>query len=106
MIMTLNTSQAANLLMENSSFSYQGAYAIVEYLEELEDDLGESIEFDAVAIRCDYSEFESAYEAAEEYGYDDSENEDETDREEKALNWLYLRSTVIEFDGGVVVGVW
>ena len=42
-----------------NNFSYEGLDALFEYLEELENDLGESINFDRVAIACDFSEYES-----------------------------------------------
>lgn len=111
MIQTLNTAQAANLLMENSSFSYHGAYALINYIEQLEEDTSELIEFDAVAIRCDYSEYDTAYFAAEDYGYSDTEDygysdtEDNDEREKNALNWLQDQTSVIEFDGGVIVEI-
>lgn len=37
-------------------FSYDGLRVIFDYMEELEDSIGESIELDVVAICCDYSE--------------------------------------------------
>jgi hypothetical protein len=66
---TLSTSEAANILADdqNSSFSRAGAYALVEYLEELEESIGEEIEFDHVAIRCDFAEWESLQEWAADY---------------------------------------
>jgi len=101
---TLTTDQAADLLVAdtNAGWSYEGAFALVEYLENLEDDTGEEMEFDAVALRCDFSEYESAREAAEEYGWEPDEDADE-DAEEAALEWLNDRTTVITFGGGVIV---
>jgi hypothetical protein len=65
---TLTTSAAAEILAndENASFSRLGAYALVQYLEQMEEDCGE-IEFCQVAIRCDYSEYASLTEWAEDY---------------------------------------
>ena len=105
---TLTTNQATDLLAadDNAGWSYAGARALVEYLENLEDDTGEAIEFDRVAIRCDFHEYPNAREAAEEYGWEppdegaDSENAEEA----AALEWLNDRTTVIEFSGGVIVG--
>lgn len=37
-------------------FSYDGLRVIFDYMEELEDSIGESIELDVVAICCDYAE--------------------------------------------------
>ena len=39
-----------------NNFSYDGLTALYDYFEELEADLGESIEFDLIAIACEYSE--------------------------------------------------
>ena len=43
---------------EYNSMSYEGARALFEYFEQLEEDIGEKIEFDCVAIRCEFSEYE------------------------------------------------
>jgi hypothetical protein len=107
---TLTTSQAANMLKADTSagWSYTGAYALIEYLEQLEEDTGTEMEFDAVAIRCDYSEYESALQAADDQGYEpnpnlgDDEQSDE-DKEADALAWLQDQTQVIEFDGGVII---
>ena len=40
--------------MEN--FSYEGMQALFDYLEQLEEDTGEEIELDVIALCCDYSE--------------------------------------------------
>ena len=55
MKMTLSISDAADLLIrdEYARWSYAAANAMCEYLEQLEDDIGEDIEFCPVAIRCD-----------------------------------------------------
>jgi hypothetical protein len=38
------------------NFSYDGLRALFEYFENLEDDIGEEIECDVIAICCDYHE--------------------------------------------------
>jgi hypothetical protein len=105
MIKTLSTGQAADLLCadEYAKWSRLAALALVEHLEELEDETGTPIEFDAVAIRCDWSEYESALEAATQFGFEADGDEGEGEREESALAWLQDRTQVIEFEGGVVV---
>jgi len=105
MIKTLSTGQAADLLCADAYAKWDrlAALALVEYLEELEGETGTPIEFDAVAIRCDYSEYESALEAATEFGFEADEDEDEDEREGSALAWLQDQTQVIEFEGGVVV---
>ena len=102
---TLSTSEAADLLMAdiNAGWSYAGARALVEYLENLEEDTGEAIEFDRVALRCEFAEYESAREAAEDCGWEPDEDADSEDAEEAALEWLNNRTTVITFNGGVII---
>ena len=100
---TLSTSEAADLLLanKNAGWSYTGALALVEHIEQVEEDTGEEIEFDAVALRCEFSEYPNAREAADEYGWElDADSED---AEEAALEWLRDRTTAITFDSGVIV---
>lgn len=104
---TLSTSEAANILISDTcaNWSRAGAFALVEYLEEIEDSTGEEIEFDRVAIRCDFSEYDSPQEAAEDYGWkpDSHIEEDGSECDADALQWLESRTSVIEFDGGVII---
>jgi hypothetical protein len=102
MIITLSTYEIADRLLRDSNacWTRSGAFALAEYLQSIEDDTGEQMEFDAVAIRCDYSEYPSAVEAHNDItsGHDLTE-----DDEEKAMEWLRDNGSVIEFDGGVIV---
>ena len=56
---------------DNAAWSMAGAYALVEHLEEYEEAYGAEVEFDRVAIRCEYSETESLQEWARCYFTDD-----------------------------------
>jgi len=108
MIQTLNTSQAAHLLVsdEYAGWTYSGAHALVEYLEDLEEQLGTPMEFDTVAIRCDYSEYKHAVEYADQFAeFTDEIVEGETseENEARALEFLQERTQVIEFEGGIIV---
>jgi len=102
MKITLDTNSAVIALRQdtNASWSRNGARALVEHLESLEEETGAEIEFDAVALRCDWSEYPTALDAAGEYGWIDG-NENYT--EKKALDWLMEQTQVIQFDGGVIV---
>jgi hypothetical protein len=90
---TLNTSQIANALRQDqyAAWSHEGARALAEYLEELAENMGEPMELDVVAIRCDFSEYASIEDVIKEY-------EDIKDLEDLRDN-----TTVIEFDGGLIV---
>ena len=52
---------------EYNSMSCEGARALFEYYEQLEEVGGEKIEFDRVAIRCEFSEYENLEEVLEQY---------------------------------------
>jgi len=107
MKVTLSSSEAMRRLLEddNANWCRWSAGALVAHLQVLEQALGEEMEFCPVAIRCDYSKHDSALEAAQEYGYAEEPDpeQDEDDRELDALDWLGDRTTVIKFQGGVVI---
>ena len=86
------------------SFSYNALTAMFEYYEQYEDDTGEAVEFDPIALCGEWNEYESALECAKEYSDFDVEDREELDTpEELALDFLEERTTLIEFDGGVLV---
>jgi len=101
----ISTDEAIKLLKEdgNADWSWSGAEALVGYLEDLEDSLNESIQFDRVAFRCGYSEYSSALEAAQDYGFIPEDDEDEDDVKSSAIAYLEDRTTVIKFKGGVII---
>jgi hypothetical protein len=105
MKLTLTISHAANPLKAdtNAGWSHSGARALVEHLEQLEEDCGAEIEFDAVAIRCDYSEHDTALEAAKEHGFEPEDDAGEEELEQAAIDWLHDQTEVIEFHGGVII---
>ena len=77
------------------NFSYMGLDALFDYLEEVEDGTGIKIEFDPIAICCDFSEYDSLEEITEMY--DSIET----------LEDLEMHTTVIpiyEYDGKTETG--
>jgi len=50
-----------------NNFSYEGLSALFDYLEDYEDDTGEKIEFDLVALCCDFTEYENLQEIKDNY---------------------------------------
>jgi len=52
---------------EYNSMTYEGAKALFGWVEELEADTGEEMEFDRVAIRCYWTEYENIGMALNEY---------------------------------------
>ena len=73
------------------TFSYDGKKALFEYLESFEDDTGESIELDIVALCCEYTEYQNIEEYLNDYHPDEittfedwkEENDLNKDYEEK-----------------------
>lgn len=86
-------------------FSHAGLLALFGYLKEMEEGTGEEMELDVISLCCEFSEYSSALECIEDCGYDfePDEDQDEEDREEAALKWLNDRTTVITFDGGIII---
>jgi hypothetical protein len=58
------------------NFSYDGLGILFDYLTELENDTGEQLELDVIAICCDFAEAD-AQEIAKQYDLTISDNEDE-----------------------------
>lgn len=76
-----------------NSFSYDGANALQEYLDELSEDIGEDIEYDPIAWCVEYSEYKNIKEFNNDAGY----------IEDVTIDGLKDSTTVIEFDGGLIV---
>jgi len=103
---TLSTSDIAHALKsdENAAWSWNGARALAEYLEQLEEDTGEEMELDVCAIRCDFSEYDSLEAWAAEYSPADYVNFfTYEDPEEAIRSFIQDHGTLIEFDCGVIV---
>lgn len=106
MYQILSTSEAVKLLKNdrNTNWSWGGAWALVKYLENLEHSTDTKIEFDLVAFCVEYSEYDSILQAAKNYDVpflEDGENQEE--KEAIALEWFQDRTTVIQFDGGIIL---
>lgn len=89
------------------NFSRPALVALFDYLDQLEQDLGEEQELDVIAICCDWTEYADPIEAAEAYGWKAPEVEEGEERDDisdrKALEFLQDQTHVVEFDGGVLV---
>ena len=67
----LHNFQEAFRLCRPNNFSYEGLRALFEYLEALEEDIGEEFELDVIALCCDYTEWESLEAFQHDYGAED-----------------------------------
>tara|TARA_R110000824_G_scaffold67838_4_gene175679 strand:+ start:983 stop:1291 length:309 start_codon:yes stop_codon:yes gene_type:complete len=70
-----------------TNFSYEGLKALFEYFEEFENDTGEEMELDVIAICCDFSEYESLKEYNEYY-----------DKEYEEIDEIADDTTLIKID--------
>ena len=93
MFVKLTTNEIANELAndEFAGWTHNAARALAEWIEETERDLGEEWEFDRVALRCDFSEYETPAEALAEYDHIDT------------LDDLRNETAVIDVQGGGVI---
>lgn len=88
------------------NFSRAALEALFAYFDEMESAQGEEMEFDVIAICCDWTEYDSALEAAEAYGFEPKASEDERAdmSEREALEFLQDNTTVLDLSvNGVVV---
>ena len=74
---------------ERDNFSYDGLKALFEYLEDYEEDTGEEVELDVIALCCDYMEYDSLNEYNDDYGTKYSE-----------IDTIQDDTTLIKIDGG------
>ena len=56
-----STFQTAFENLRPNNFSYEGLTALYDYLIQLEEDIGEEIDLDVIALCCDYSEIGRAH---------------------------------------------
>lgn len=101
MKLDLSTGEAADILAKdnNANWSYSGAKALIEYLEELEECQEEPMDLDIVALRCEFSQHDSLESWYEEYHSYTNDNLDAEDIRE----YIQDRGILIEFDGGIIV---
>ena len=105
MKLTLGTNDIVDYLLDDApkAWTRSGARAMAEWLEEMEEDCGMEIDFDAVAIRCGYSEYESVIAAASEYGWEADASEYADQHESSARHYLEEKTEIRFFSGGVII---
>ena len=90
MINTINKyefSDAFQKMGRGDQFSYEGLIALFDYLEILEDDIGEPIELDVISLCCEYTEYENLKEFQDDYG-----------DEYETLESIYNRTALIQVE--------
>ena len=105
--------------MRPDNFSYEGLDALFDWFEQLEDDTGEEIELDVIAICCDFTE-SSIDEIVQDYIYQTSktgdikvfnqsvydelqEYDDEHEKIEVIMDYLNDNTQVIEWGGDTII---
>ena len=87
---TINFSQFCDKFKDmgrGEQFSYKGKKSLFEFLEAIEEETGEELELDVIALCCDFTEYENLNEVKE--SYDNIET----------LNDLRDNTQVIEIEG-------
>ena len=94
-----------------NQFSREALEALFEYVENYEEDTGIRVELDVVGLCCEFTEYESAITAAEDYGFTteleaedyNSQEDFEEAKESEAREWLEDHTIVIDFNGGLII---
>lgn len=98
MITQVNFNEFVNAFraIRPDNFSTDGLAALFSHLEELEEGAGEPMELDVIALCCDWTEHETAINAARDAGKLFTD-------EREAEEWLNGETIVINFNGGYIV---
>lgn len=80
---------------------YNGLRALYDYIQEMEADIGQPVELDVIGLCCEWSHYDTAVDAAHELLSGGAEYREED--EDEALAALERETTVLTFDGGILV---
>ena len=88
------------------NFSYWGRIALFEYFEEYEEETGEQLQFDPIAICCEFTEYESLEELNKVYDKE-FKDLDEVSHYSQVIPVRKLNPKTWEYeDGGFIVRDW
>ena len=74
-------------------FSYEGLGALFDWLDELAEDTDTPYELDVIALCCEFTEYKNFEEIYDNYSNTEIEN----------IEDLRDHTSVIEFDGGIII---
>ena len=97
MIQSINFSEfcdAFHACDRNENFSYEGKRILFDFLEEWEEETGQPVELDVIALCCEYSEM-TWQEVAEAYSIDLSDCDPEDEDENKDFVMEYLQENTL-----------
>ena len=98
---TINKSEftaAFHQMDRGDNFSHTGLLALYHYLVDLEEETGEEMDLDVIALCCEFSEYDLE-ELQQQYG----DSDDPWESMEEATAWLEDRTTVIRVDDDRVI---
>ena len=98
MIKTFSSDEIVHALQADTyaNWSLEESLFLADYYEELETSMGEPIEFDRVAIRCEWGSYDSLSDIIEQYAGC-------PDNWYLALEWLEERTDVIQFEHSILL---
>lgn len=88
--------ESFRLCGRETQFTRPALEALFAHFEQLEEDTDTEIEFDPIAICCEWTEYSSIMEAANDNGF-------KGDYLAQALDYLHEHTQVVSFSGGIVV---
>jgi hypothetical protein len=93
---TIDSYQFINAFEETrpNNFSREGLHLLFDYLENYEDETGEELELDVIAICCDYSE-DTVNDLAQAYDVLFDADDTDEDKKEKVLDFLNDATIVV-----------
>lgn len=80
-----------------NNFSRAGLRALFDYLEEYEEDTGEQIEFDPIALCCEYTEYDNIAEFHSVYDAEDYPDKDSIMNYTQVIEFGIESFIVLEF---------
>lgn len=83
-------------------FSYKALGWLFDHMEEYEDQTGEKVELDVIALCCDYNE-DKWLDVARNYGIDISDCADDEEIRDRILDHLNDETLVVNYDDDVVL---
>lgn len=91
--------EAFRTMGRSDNFSYEGLEVLFDYLESYEEDTGEAMDLDVIALCCEYTEA-TIEDIASDYGIDLSDCDDEDDKARTVEDYLNYHTMVV----GAVAG--
>jgi|TARA_R110001583_G_scaffold42096_1_gene133822 hypothetical protein len=88
--------------VRKDSFSYEGLEALFEHLEDLSEGMEENIEFDPIALCCEFNEYENIRELAKDYSYLFDAPICRTS-ERMLFETIQNHTWIITFKGGIII---